>query len=213
MMVLVDLGLDERLKPVPVAKFERSGKPPLSTESLASSLSSSSSAFEYAIGSAKDGDKVYYRHGDLGLFGAVFEAWKNHWVLRTSPEDWWFPVACRIAKAIDKAAKSSLSAQKVRDMFVSHEGKHNITVELPVYTIYEANYDQLFSSFSSEIKKRIKAPEYAEAMQNDFSTSNSAHMIASQINLMASMQEFFTYTMVCLGCGLRGLEMEGSVDD
>ncbi len=43
--------------------------------------------------------------GILDLFSAVFEAWKNHWTLRTTPEDWWFPIACRISKAIDNAAK------------------------------------------------------------------------------------------------------------
>ena len=205
--VLVNLNLDSRLKPLPVAKFERSAKP-MSVEELANSVTSSSST--YAIGSSEAGDKVYYNHGDLGLFGAIFEAWKNHWVLRTSPDDWWFPIACRIAKAIDSAAKEENfgpSSQKVRDLFVSHEGKQNISVKLPVYTIYEANYDQLFSAFSSELEQRIKITKYADTVQNDFSTSSSAQTIASQINLMSSMQEFFSYEMMCCGCGLKGLEI------
>lgn len=216
---LVDLKLDGRLKPLPLSKFEKAGKKPLPLEILAnslvlsssSSLVLSSSSSTYAIGSAQAGDKVYYRQGNLGLFGAVFEAWKNHWILRTCPDDWWFPVACRIAKSIDSAAKRG--NQKVRDLFVSHDGKENIAVKLPVHTIYQADYDDLFAVFSSELEQRIKKPKYAQTMQNDFSTSVSAHRVESQINLMASMQEFFTYEMMCVGCGLRGLEMEGSEED
>jgi hypothetical protein len=56
-------------------------------------------------------------------------------------------------------------------------------------------------------------PEYAETMQNDFGSSSPTHVIGSQVNLMASMQQFFTYEMRCFGCGLRGFEMEGTVED
>lgn len=216
--ILIDLNLNKRLKPMSLSKFERNNKP-ISVEKLANTISSSSST--YAIGSAEagidsDGEKVYYPHGDLGLFGTIYEGWKNHWVLRTSPDDWWFPVACRIAKAVDSAANNSKfpsSEKKVHDLFVSHDGKKNISIELPVWTVYEANYNQLFTAFSSELEQRIKVPKYTETMQNDFSTSSSAQTISSQINLMASMQEFFSYEMMCIGCGLRGLEMEGSVED
>lgn len=50
-------------------------------------------------------------------------------------------------------------------------------------------------------------------MQNDFSTSTSTHQITSQINLMASLQEFFDYEMGLLGCGIRGVEMLGKQED
>lgn len=192
---LVDLKLDHRLKPVPDSEFEKEGGGPLPLQSLVSSLVSSNES--YAIGSAdQSNDQVYYRDGDLGLFGCVYQAWKNHWVLRTSPDDWWLAVAMRIAKAIDMAAKPHGSS-KVRELFVSHQGRDNIALELPVHTISEASYDILFASFGQELERRIKVPNYANAMQNDFSTSGSPHAIASQINLMASMQEFFSYEMVC----------------
>lgn len=220
--VLVDLKLDARLKPLPAATFEKEGPRPKTLQSLANSFTPGKT---YAIGSAdgKVDDKIYYP-GDLGLFGCVFEAWKNHWILRTRPEDWWFPVACQIAKAVDEAAKheaakprwgfdSSNTRKVVRDLFVAHQGKENIRIKLPVYTIYEANYDYLFAAFSSELEKKIKVPAFAKAMQNDFGTSGPAHKISSQINLMASLQEFFTYDMMLCGCGIRGLEMSGTVSD
>lgn len=165
----------------------------------------------YAIGSSNK-DELSYRR-ELGLFDCVKEAWGNHWNFRTSPEDWWFPVACHIAKAIDRAAKSTYSGEKVRDLFVSHEGKEEIKVDLPVYDIYEIEYDTLFSRYSSEIRNRIKLPAFADCMQNDFSCTTPSQKIASEINLMASMQEFFSYHTGMCGCGIKALEMQGAQED
>jgi len=50
-------------------------------------------------------------------------------------------------------------------------------------------------------------------MQNDFSTSTTTYRIASQINLMASMQQFFSFSMRLCGCGIKGLEMMGTQED
>ena len=40
---------------------------------------------EVVIGS--DGE-VFFDH-DFGFFGAVLACYNNHWVLKTSPDDWW----------------------------------------------------------------------------------------------------------------------------
>jgi Domain of unknown function (DUF4419) len=165
----------------------------------------------YAIGSSSKTNFSY--RCEMGLFECVKEVWANHWNLRTSPEDWWFPVACQIAKAIDKAAKSKWSGEKVRNLFVSHQGKQEIKVEVPVFTIYQVDYHKLFSSISSAIEARIKVPEFATQMQNDFSTTTPSQKIASQVNLMASVQEFFSYETGICGCGIKGLEMLGSQAD
>ena len=111
---------------------------------------------EYAVGSSEEGQKVYYKE-DLGLFPSVYEAWKNHWNLRTTPEDWWFFVACRIAKAVDKAAKKD-SDGKVRELFVNHSGKEHICVDVDVYYIDEVEYGSFFNQMAAEITQRIKVP-------------------------------------------------------
>ncbi|CAB9517568.1 expressed unknown protein [Seminavis robusta] len=167
---------------------------------------------EYAIGSSMPSQEIFYQE-DTGIFACVYESWKNHWNLRTSPEDWWFPVACRVAKGVDKAAKSGYGSEKVRELFVDHEGKENICVDVDVFNIYQVDYEDFFSRMSSEITGKLKVPEFAKAMQNDFSTSTTTHGIASQINLMASMQEFFSYEMGLRGCGIKGVEMLGQQED
>ena len=318
---VVDLKLDHRLKPTSYVTYVKDGSSSTTSKRITESLmkNDSNNHTFYALGSSSDGDGVntngdgndgdaiYFRNGDLGLFSAVFEAWKNHWTLRTTPEDWWFPIACRISKAIDNAAKQENQCEveekmdrerpyyikdkaetfrdmlmysdkydveikirynenqvmdyflckweeesgkvlptkyhppmdpsqkitdttdkekldklyrefvhiecPVREMFVNHEGKEPIAVELPFTTIFDANYDDVFSEFSTELNGRIKVPGYVNAMENDFSTSNSTHLISSQINIMSSLQQFFEYELRMCGCGLRGLEMNGTVED
>jgi len=50
-------------------------------------------------------------------------------------------------------------------------------------------------------------------MQNDFTTSTVTHRISSQINLMASMQQFFSFEMGMCGCGIKSVEMYGEQED
>ena len=63
-------------------------------------------------------ESIYSNNADCGLFASVVTAYNKHWKLRTSPDDWWFVVARRVAIAIDKNSKKDA----VRKMFVDHEG-------------------------------------------------------------------------------------------
>lgn len=164
---------------------------------------------DYAIGSSNPSEKVYYNYDDMGLFQCILTTWKNHWKLKTSPDDWWFPVACRIAKAIDENAER----EDVRKYFVNHEGKKELNVDVLEYNIYQVNYESFFSAMTGQIKSNINIPGFADTMKNDFSTSNPAQQIASQINLMSSMQKYFSYSMGLCGCGIMGLEMLGEQSD
>ena len=61
---------------------------------------------------------IYTINADCGLFASVITAYNRHWKLRTSPDDWWFVVARRVAIAIDQNSRR----EAVRKMFVEHEG-------------------------------------------------------------------------------------------
>lgn len=50
-------------------------------------------------------------------------------------------------------------------------------------------------------------------MQNDFSYSTPSQIIATQINLILSLLEFFSYEMDMCGRGIKELEMLRSQED
>ena len=157
-----------------------------------------------AVGSKE----TIYSIGNCGLFAAVLTAYNNHWKLRTSPDDWWFCVIKRVACAIDRNAKK----ETVRKMFVDHEGKKTIEVEVPDASIYTDDYSCFFDQISKGIQENIKVPEFVDGMTADFSTTTAVQKIVSQITMMTSVQEYFRFKRKC-GCGIPAVEMLGTEDD
>jgi hypothetical protein len=82
-----------------------------------------------------------------------------------------------------------------------------------MYQIEQVQPDHFFDSMAEQIGSHIKMPKFVQVMQNDFSSLLSTHQVASQINLMASMQQFFKYEMGLCECGIKGLEMLGEQED
>ena len=136
---------------------------------------------EVVIGS--DGE-VFFDH-DFGFFGAVLACYNNHWVLKTSPDDWWNVIVrwdliffslflCRhdpkhhcllfILRNVSQAVDDNGEKNKVRDLFVAHEGKKEIFIDVGP-TLAGIDYSWLFNQFSSGIKANIKNPAYADIVQ------------------------------------------------
>merc|ERR1711992_178794 len=82
-------------------------------------------------------DKITDPGHDAGLLSTVYEAYGNHYNLRTGPEDWWFTIIQTVALAIDKNSKSEV----VRDFFVQHEGKKTLSVKVGAGDLYVENID------------------------------------------------------------------------
>ena len=127
---------------------------------------------------------MIYCDADNGMFSAVLAAYNNHWKLRTAPDDWWFCVIKRVALCIDNNA----GKESVRQMFVEHEGKKTLSVDVPTTCIYDVDYDLFFQQMSEEIAKNVKVPSYVDLVTADFTTTTPALRIVSQITIMSSLQ-------------------------
>ena len=117
---------------------------------------------KFKIGSS---DRV---HGwrNHGLFETILRAYGKHYILKTSPDDWWLVISQQIAMKIDDWANHP----DVRKFFVSHEGKKALTVDIGP-SIYSIG-DWFFEAMKDEIQKNINNPRYTEIMDLDFSTSS-----------------------------------------
>ncbi|CAB9512648.1 expressed unknown protein [Seminavis robusta] len=78
---------------------------------------------------------------------------------------------------------------------------------------HQASFEPVFDEIHKQVQDAIKLPLFATEMKSSFSTSTATHVIASQINLMEGLQEFFEYSVSYMGCGLKRLEMMGTVED
>ena len=156
------------------------------------------------------GSKEEVNHGpDKGFFATVFCCYNNHYVLKTSPEDWWISISQMIARAIDKDANH----EDVRKFFVSHEGKKTLTVDCTSFvSIYNVDYEWFFNAMKDQISKNINNPEYTDIMECEFSGSTSVQKIVNHIMLMYGFKEYFQYRM-CFECGIPGVIMDGTEND
>ena len=162
-----------------------------------------------AVGSKKDNNIIV--SGDSGLFGTVFEAWSNHWDLRTSPEDWWTALMSRVSSRIDDMAHNP----DVASLFVPGQSEKK-TIKVTVVApdgIYTEIYESIFNSFAEGIQENIAVPGYCEAATADFSTTTPVRRLGSQIAIMKSTSKYFDYEIGMCGCGLHALEMTGDAED
>ena len=153
--------------------------------------------------------KVREAAGDFGFFTAVYEAYNNHWALRTTPEDWWFTIIRTVALAIDDNSNSP----KVRSFFVNHNGKKELRVDVAPGTLpHDVDYSNFFDQMTNLIDQNINVTGYVDAIRSDFSTSSKVHKIISEITVMSSTQEFFDFTGGTF-CGIPRVEMLGTLKD
>jgi len=151
---------------------------------------------------------VYRDHMyDKGFFSTIFEAYKRHWVLKTTPEDWWFTIIRQVALQVDTYSDK----EEVKDFFVSHEGKKELVVNLGP-SVYSANYSSFLDQMASKIGENLNNPEYVNIMSSDFDTSTITHKIGANIALMSSVQNYFDYTGNIL-CGIPKVDMQGEEKD
>ena len=88
-------------------------------------------------------ENLYFDH-DLGFFSAILACYNNHWILRTSPDDWWNVIVRNVAQTIDENGDKP----KVRNFFVDFQGKKEIKIKVG-YSLATINYDWLFDQFSN----------------------------------------------------------------
>jgi len=151
-------------------------------------------------------DYVYQGPGDNGFLSVIYEAYNNHWAVKTVPDDWWYTIIRTVAIAIDNNSKKN----ETRDFFVNFEGKKTLTVM--VDRSNGIDYNRFFHLMTNLVQSNIKVEGYVDTIRSDFTTSTSVHRISSEITIMSSMQEYFEYAMSFL-CGIPYVELVGTERD
>ena len=85
-------------------------------------------------------EEVFYDE-DFGFFSAILACYNNHWVLRTSPDDWWNVIVRIVAQVVDENGNK----ERVRNLFVDHKGQKEISIKVPDLTTID--YSWLFNQF------------------------------------------------------------------
>lgn len=139
------------------------------------------------------------------FYYAWVNAYNNHLSLRITPEQIMNVVNINFSKFV------CANAEKLRHMFVNHEGKEKLTVTTPQCET-ENEWQTFFKLMSVEIEKKVKG-DIIDIIKNDFSTSDAFDSIFSIASTMATFKEYFEYGRCIPLCGLKNVYLEGTVAD
>lgn len=137
---------------------------------------------------------------------AVHEAFDKHLPLTLSPDDVWLCLAQAFALHVDA------NAERLRDRFVRHEGKAELTVIRNGFVKGSPDNDWpgVFGEFSDAIAKHIG--KQRDLVVADFSTTGVVERAASEVVLMSAMRHYFDYTLLTR-CGIPRITLLGTPED
>jgi|SRR5579871_2100884 len=146
----------------------------------------------------------YSRHA---LFAAAHLAFSKHRPLVLSPDAIWLTIAMGFATHVQK------NARKLRQRFVSHEGKLLLKVVRNDFVrgSPENPWPGVFAEFSGKIREHIGDTRHDQLVPT-FSTTGPIERAASEVVLIATMQSYFDLRLITR-CGIPEVTLLGTVED
>lgn len=141
-----------------------------------------------------------------GFIFSLHQAYNAHYPFTISPDMIWLLICQGVSNHIN------INAEKMRHLFVQHEGKYKITIEENDFTKYGYNpWQNILPKLSDTLQKYVKG-DIQKIIVNKFSTTTTNETIAFQVTLMEAMQKYFDYRTFS-GCGIPYITLEGTPQD
>lgn len=137
---------------------------------------------------------------------ALTYSYAQHYPLVLAPDDVWIVISQSFAHHVDQ------NAEKLRHMFVQHEGKKELMWrnDSLIKGSPDNNWMDGFDFFAKEIQGHIG--DRHDLLTANFSTTGPIERAASQVVLMDAMKHYFSYgVMTC--CGVPEITLLGTPDD
>jgi hypothetical protein len=137
---------------------------------------------------------------------AIYQAYADHRPLEISPDMMWLLISQGFALHVKE------NSEKLRDLFVDHEGQVNLNIDRLSYQPNSKSYwEGIFPDFSKAIEKNTKEEVWKMASPK-FSTTTKVEKAAFEITLMDAMSPYFTYSVTII-CGIPEITVEGTKQD
>ena len=171
-------------------------------------------AVAYLLGGVKPESHYQSLHGVPvssghihALVDAVHMAFANHYPLSISPDHVWMCIAQGLSTHVNA------NAEKLRKMFVEHEGKATLIVRKDDFIKGNPNnpWPDVFDEFSEQIRQHVGA-ETHDLLTPEFTTTGPNEKAAAQVVLMGTLKNYFAFEFHSL-CGIPEITLEGTLDD
>ena len=145
--------------------------------------------------------------GTNSFVSAVHMAYDQHYPLVLSPDAIWMCIAQGFANHVNQ------NAEKLRHLFVEHEGKKEIVFQRDDFIKGSPTnpWPEVFEDFSQQIRKHVGDKTHA-LITPEFTTTGAVERAAAQVVLMNTFKAYFSYQVMTM-CGIPEVTLEGTVDD
>ncbi|MCQ2304394.1 MAG: DUF4419 domain-containing protein [Bacteroidales bacterium] len=140
------------------------------------------------------------------FFNGMHEAFIHHRPFVLSPDMIWLLICQGFSQHVNA------NAEELKDQIVDFDGKLSLVVSGDEKDIKEINWENAIPQFTQQIKKNTKG-NLAETIMADFSTTTPTELIATEVTLMESVQNYFEYVYIMVGCGIPEITLLGTPDD
>ena len=138
---------------------------------------------------------------------AVDFAYSHHVPLTITPDIIFYLITSATAVHINQ------NAEKLRKVFVNHEGKKKLEVRRDDFVLNSKSnpWHEVVDEFSIQIEKNTNN-NVNDLLVANFSTTSKDARVVSQMVLMDSMQKYFDYSFSTL-CGIPEIRLTGNKED
>jgi len=146
--------------------------------------------------------------GEHPFLTGILTAYKEHRPFVISPDIIWLLISQGFARHI------SNNAEEFRKDLVNFENKKELTVLVTDIEIGNpaSNWESVFPQFINQIND-YTGKELSGMLVSDFSTTTQTSKIVSQITVMETVKEYFTYKVLMFSCGIPKITIEGTKED
>ena len=129
------------------------------------------------------------------------KAWFDHYPFRFRAEHIWLLILQAVAIHVDQ------NAEKLRNKYVTHEGKKKLLVKVSRNPSYE-EWIRVVQNFAAQIDKNT-VKDTCEIFACDFSGSTLTEKIATKVTIMDICKNYFEYGIMD-GCGFPEITLDGN---
>eukprot|EP01084_Bolivina_argentea_P196956 337606_1 len=131
-------------------------------------------------------------------------AWSEHYPFRFRPEHIWLLILQSVAVHVDQ------NAEKLRDKYVTHEGKKTLEIEVSANPSAK-EWMSVIQGFVQQIDKNT-VNDTCALLDCDFTTSTLTEKIAGKVTIMDICKNYFEYRCSTC-CGFPQITLDGTKQD
>ncbi|KAJ7685596.1 hypothetical protein DFH06DRAFT_1277868 [Mycena polygramma] len=142
-----------------------------------------------------------------GFVATLLDAYTKDRALVIRPDDVWLAILSQFNFFVTKRA------ELLRANFVAHKGKRELVIDARPNTRYTIDFGELARQFTDLIDKNVVDPTLRAWALPDFTTTTANDTTVSAVLFMATLKHYFSYKILCGGCGIPRVTLEGEKSD